>query len=300
MIIYTRTNIFESNAQVLVNTVNTVGVMGKGLAKEFKRLYPDMFKSYQKYCENKQLTIGKLQIFKTSNKWVLNFPTKENWRNPSKLGYIEAGLKKFVSQYQIQGIKSISFPMLGCGNGGLDWENEVKPLMEKYLNNLPIDVFIHTASKDIFMPEHKNQKDIDNWLQREPYYLSNIEFKTHIKQHYSQLINLITNEKLNLTVDISFENFENEDLICLKSNGINLCIDDNTLNSIWQILKSGGILTKNMLSQKLAKHSNILMLFLSQLDYITLTQLDDGETAVRLLPYKQPHTENKAVNFFAA
>ncbi len=77
MIIYVRNNIFESNAQVLVNTVNTVGVMGKGIAKEFKRLYPAMFKSYQRYCESGDFTIGKLQLCKTKNHWILNLPTKK-------------------------------------------------------------------------------------------------------------------------------------------------------------------------------------------------------------------------------
>ncbi|GAA0615572.1 hypothetical protein GCM10009001_36010 [Virgibacillus siamensis] len=96
MITYVRKDIFESPAQVLVNTVNTVGVMGKGIAKTFKIMYPDMFKQYQILCEDNQLTVGKLWIFKTEHKWILNFPTKTHWRSPSKLAYIEEGLKKFV------------------------------------------------------------------------------------------------------------------------------------------------------------------------------------------------------------
>jgi len=300
MIIYTRTNIFESNAQILVNTVNTVGVMGKGLAKEFKRIYPDMFNSYQQYCDNKQFTIGKLQIFKTQNKWVLNFPTKENWRNASKIEYIEDGLKKFVAQYEIQGIKSISFPMLGCGNGGLDWETVVKPLMQKYLEHLPIDIFIHTSSNNIFMPEHKNQKAIDKWLKNEPYYLSNTEFITHLKQQYSQLINTVLNEKLNLNIEVSFYKENEEDLFCIESDKTKICITENTLINIWKVLKNGGVLNKNMLSQELAKYSNMVMLFLSTLDYITLTQLDDNNIAVRLLAHNQPETTNKIEDFQAA
>lgn len=292
MIIYTRINIFESNAQVLVNTVNTVGVMGKGLAKEFKRLYPDMFNQYQKYCENKKFSIGKLQIYKTVNKWILNFPTKENWRNPSKLDYIEEGLKKFVANYEKLSIKSISFPMLGCGNGGLDWESEVKPLMQKYLKNLPIDIFIHTASKDKFMPEYKDQKNIDIWLKSEPYYLSNLEFINHLKNRYSKLINTITNDELKLNIDVSFKKFEENDLVCLESKEIKLCLEEDSINNIWQILKNGGILTKDMLPFELAKNSNMIMLFLSKLEYVTLTQLDNENIAIRLLAYIQPKTKN--------
>jgi len=300
MIIYTRTNIFESNAQVLVNTVNTVGVMGKGLAKEFKRIYPDMFISYQNYCERGVFNIGKLQIYRTSNKWIMNFPTKQDWRNASKVEYIELGLQKFLEQYQIQGIKSVSFPMLGCGNGGLDWEGVVKPLMYKYLKNLPIDIFIHTAEIDKFIPEHKNQKMIDSWLKNEPYYLSSIEFITNLKQLSSQLINSYSNEKLNLTIEVTQEQMDDEEAFCITSKQTKICITNNTLNNIWQTLKNGGVLQKEMLSQELAQSSEMLMLFLSQLEYITLTQLDNEDIAVRLLAFKQPETADKVEEFFVA
>ncbi len=300
MIIYTRTNIFESNAQVLVNTVNTVGIMGKGLAKEFKRIYPDMFNSYQKYCENGIFTIGKLQIYKTSNKWIMNFPTKENWRNASKVEYIELGLQKFVEQYQLQGVKSVSFPMLGCGNGGLDWESVVKPLMYKYLKNLPIDIFIHTAEIDKFTPEHKNQKMIDSWLKKEPYFLSSIEFITNLKQLSSQLINSYSNEKLNLIIEITEEKRDEDNVFCITSKYDEICLTYSALSNIWQTLKNGGVLQKDMLSQELAQSSDMVMLFLSQLEYITLTQLDNEDIAIRILAFKQPETEGKVKEFFVA
>lgn len=293
MITYTRTNIFESNAQVLVNTVNTVGVMGKGLAKEFKRLYPDMFESYQDYCNKKRFQIGNLHLYQTKNKQILNFPTKQNWRSASKLEYIELGLKKFVEQYQQQKINSISFPMLGCGNGGLSWRSEIKPLMHKYLRKLPIDVFIHTASKDIFAPEHKDQKQIDKWLKDEPYYLSSMEFISHIRQEYSKLINEVSNSQLNLSIEVLFE----DDIICIKNGDITLHITDDTLRDIWQILKNSGILKANMLSFELATHSNMIMLFLSQLEYLTLTQLDDSNMCIRILAQQQPQIKHKQKSF---
>lgn len=160
MLIYLKTSLFDSSAQVLVNTVNTVGVMGKGIALQFKRLYPEMFKEYQRFCENGSLEIGKLWIYKSANKWILNFPTKTTWRSKSKLEYIEAGLKKFVATYQERGIESIAFPQLGTGNGGLDWEKEVKPLMEKYLRHLPIQVYIHLYNQQQSNPEFRNINSI--------------------------------------------------------------------------------------------------------------------------------------------
>ncbi|MEZ4300620.1 MAG: macro domain-containing protein [Polyangiaceae bacterium] len=154
MLKYVSSNLFDSPAQTLVNTVNVVGVMGKGIAAEFKRRYPDMFRRYAEHCKSGSLDIGKLYLYRTANKLILNFPTKKHWRNPSKLEYIDAGLKKFVDTYALHGIASVSFPQLGCGNGGLPW-SEVQPLMERYLRNLPIPVYIHlSVPKDDFVPEH--------------------------------------------------------------------------------------------------------------------------------------------------
>src|SRR2546426_1288320 len=118
MITYVRGNIFESPAQTLVNTVNTVGVMGRGVAVEFKRLYPEMFKAYREHCERGDLTIGRLFFYRTEHKSVLNFPTKKHWRQPSRPEYIEEGLKTFAQTYERVGIHSVAFPALGCGNGG--------------------------------------------------------------------------------------------------------------------------------------------------------------------------------------
>ncbi|MGR3373713.1 macro domain-containing protein [Pseudooceanicola nanhaiensis] len=153
MLIYKRTSLLDTNTQTLVNTVNCVGVMGKGIAKEFKKRNPNMFDAYKRVCDQKLLEPGKLWLWRGSPNWVLNFPTKKHWRNPSRLEWVEAGLKKFVLTYEAQGITEVSFPMLGCGNGGLDWR-DVKPLMERYLSDLSIPVYVHDFAKDMGLPEH--------------------------------------------------------------------------------------------------------------------------------------------------
>ena len=154
MLTYLNTNLFKSPAQALVNAVNTVGVMGKGIALEFKNLYPDMYAAYRHRCKAGQLTIGKLFIYRTPNKVIVNFPTKQHWRQRSKVAYIQAGLEEFTKRYQDYSISSISFPQLGCGNGELDWETEVKPIMEQYLKPLPIPVYIHLfPNRPDFVPE---------------------------------------------------------------------------------------------------------------------------------------------------
>ncbi len=163
MITYLEGDIFNSPAQVIVNAVNTVGVMGKGIALAFKNRYPKMFEVYREACEKKKFQMGKLMLCHAPDHLILLFPTKENWRNPSKLEYIEKGLDRFVKNYAEKNISSIAFPKLGCGNGELDWEN-VKPLMEKYLKPLPIDVYIYLGLGDASIPEHKQPKEMQKWL----------------------------------------------------------------------------------------------------------------------------------------
>ena len=154
MINYLTTNIFTSPAQALINTVNTVGVMGKGVALEFKKLYPIMYKQYRQRCKSGWMKIGKLFIYRTPHKIIVNFPTKRHWRASSKVEYLEVGLQEFVKQYNTYGITSASFPQIGCGNGELDWDKQVKPLMEHYLKALPIPVYIHLYPKaPDFIPE---------------------------------------------------------------------------------------------------------------------------------------------------
>jgi O-acetyl-ADP-ribose deacetylase (regulator of RNase III) len=153
MLIYRRTSILESTAQTVVNTVNCVGVMGKGIAADFKRQYPDMFKLYKAICDDRLLEPGKLWLWRGPERWVLNFPTKKHWRRPSRLEWIDQGLRKFVYEYERRGIVEISFPRLGCGNGGLDWD-DVRPVMEAHLSRLAIPVYIHDYEVDIGVPEH--------------------------------------------------------------------------------------------------------------------------------------------------
>ncbi len=143
-ITFIKGNIFTSKAQTLVNTVNCMGVMGAGIALEFKYRYPAMFEQYTKYCEEKYIQIGKLWIYNVpeTNTKVLNFPTKFNWKQPSKYEYLEKGLNKFVETYKEKGITSVAFPLLGALNGGLQPE-KVIILMEKYLSacEIPIEVY---------------------------------------------------------------------------------------------------------------------------------------------------------------
>lgn len=136
-------DIFESKCMTTVNTVNCVGVMGKGIALEFKKRYPEMFSDYVKKCKAGQVKTGTPYVFDNNDGTkILNFPTKDHWRSPSRLSFVVEGLEWFVKNYEKYGITSVAFPPLGCGNGGLTWEI-VGPVMYQKLKKLPIDVEIY-------------------------------------------------------------------------------------------------------------------------------------------------------------
>ncbi|MBO5381661.1 MAG: macro domain-containing protein [Bacteroides sp.] len=135
-------NIFTTKKQTIVNTINCVGIMGAGVAYEFRLRYPDMYKKYIELCNNKMLNIGTLWIYKGDDKWVLNFPTKYHWKYESKTEYLEKGLQKFIDTYKEKGITSIAFPMLGASNGGIKEEVSLN-IMKKYLEKCDIDIEIY-------------------------------------------------------------------------------------------------------------------------------------------------------------
>lgn len=153
MIYYKKGNILESQAEALVNTVNTQGIMGKGIALQFKKEFPKNHKIYQEAYKRDELAIGKLLIvedssFMTGKKMIINFPTKTTWRKPSEYQYIENGLDELVKILPKYQIKSIALPPLGSGNGGLNWE-KVKSIIQKKLASLSIDIYIYEPSTQI-------------------------------------------------------------------------------------------------------------------------------------------------------
>lgn len=153
MIEFRSANLLESDAEALVNTVNTVGVMGKGIALQFKNQYPNNFKLYTNACKAKEITIGKMFVTEETSllggkKIIINFPTKNDWRKPSEYIYIEEGLKDLISVINEKKIKSIAIPPLGAGNGGLDW-NKVRNLIEKHLADVKADIYIYQPNATI-------------------------------------------------------------------------------------------------------------------------------------------------------
>lgn len=158
-------DLFTSDAEALVNTVNCVGVMGKGVALEFKRRWPENFKFYKKHCDDRSLRPGKVLIYDRGGmfagegpRFIVNFPTKDHWRSKSKMSYVEDGLDSLLEEIERLSIKSVAMPPLGCGNGGLDWD-EVRPLIVSKLsglNDVSVELF-GPSVREASSPEYKSR-----------------------------------------------------------------------------------------------------------------------------------------------
>jgi len=141
MILISQGNLLAAPVDALVNTVNIVAIMGKGIALQFKQAFPVMFREYEKACKAGEVQLGRMHIFDLGGlvggpRWIINFPTKGHWRDRSRLTDIETGLEDLVSIVRRLGIRSVAIQPLGCGNGGLNWE-DVRPRIELAFVNLP-------------------------------------------------------------------------------------------------------------------------------------------------------------------
>ncbi|MDE2928127.1 MAG: macro domain-containing protein [Acidobacteriota bacterium] len=280
MITYVRGSLFRSPAHVLVNTVNTVGVMGKGVAKEFKRLFPDMYRQYRDLCEQKKFDIGNLFLYKTDNKWVLNFPTKKHWRSPSRPEYIEHGLQKLVSNYLDLGIYDLAMPLLGCGNGELDWPTQVEPIFKRYLKNLPINVFVYlyAPSKEP-IPEHRNVASMERWLRSEPEHLPFSEVwldLLHLLEKKTEFQTLAgKNNKFQASAS------EEPKGILIRSRGRAAFVDAADLSDFWQQLRSYGFTSRQIAPSGLSRKAYYLMPIFADLNYVKAANISESYRRLR-------------------
>ena len=152
---FTQGNLLEARADAVVNTVNTVGVMGKGIALMFKERFPENFKAYAAACEAGKVRVGEMFVTAGAEldgpRWIINFPTKKDWKHPTKLEWVRSGLVALQQVIREKKIKSVAIPPLGCGNGGLDWD-VVRPLIENALGELDdVEVIVYEPT-----PKYQN------------------------------------------------------------------------------------------------------------------------------------------------
>ena len=151
MIRFVYGDMFDSETEAIINTVNLVGVMGKGIALQFKERFPENFAVYRKACRDKTIDIGNSLVTRAFQNgreiYIVHFPTKKHWRNPSEYSFIEEGLINLRHIITDHKIKSISVPALGAGNGGLDWD-KVKKLIVDHLNDIDCEVVVYKPDFD--------------------------------------------------------------------------------------------------------------------------------------------------------
>jgi O-acetyl-ADP-ribose deacetylase (regulator of RNase III) len=272
MITYVSGSIFESPAQTLVNTVNTDGVMGRGLAADFKKLYPEMFEQYRQHCERGELAIGRLFFYRTEHKSVLNFPTKLHWRQPSRPEYIEEGLKTFVESYERVGIHSVAFPALGCGNGGLDFEKQVKPLMEKYLHRVVVPVFVYPHSKSPQLPEHADIKAMRRWLHTLPRELPFSEVWEDLRELLEREPEFET-----FTTQSKFTAMVQDEPAGLKivRHGKSSLVPQEDLADLWQLLRTFGFVSNRSTPANRGKDASYIAPIFAALDYVQPVRIAD-------------------------
>ncbi len=295
MITYVSGDLFKSPAPVLVNTVNTAGAMGKGVAREFKRLLPDMFQQYREICEDKKFDIGNLFLYKTLNKWVLNFPTKKHWRNPSRPEYIEKGLQKLVSIYLDVGIYDLAMPLLGCGHGELDWPTQVRPIVEKYLKNLPINVFVYFyAPGRVPIPEHRDIRAMETWLRSEPADLPFTEVwldLLRVLEQKTEFQTLAGTNKFKATIAS-----KDPQGLWIETENNRAFVDAPQLLDFWQQIRSYGFTSRQIAPSGLSRHSYYLMPIFAELEYVepsntseSYERLRNGSEAIGLQYVPPPH-----------
>lgn len=247
--------------------------MGKGLAQALKERDPEMFKAYKRICDQGLLDIGKLWLWRPQSQWILNFPTKTQWRRPSKIEYVKAGLEKFVAQYEAKGVREIAFPRLGCGNGGLEWD-EVRPLMHSYLADLPIRVYIHDFDVSLDFPEHKAYSP--EYAQNSFHdFICDIGYAIDLNEGNFRLLDNFGCFSAKLIVR------DDENILYLSGDGWTSEIDEFDLSELWMLLLKGPVDSSRLVG--MARESvSPLFSVLSTIDYVRPVEISRTSEVSRL------------------
>ncbi len=195
-------NFFEHQADIRVNTVNCVGVMGKGAALQFKNKFPKMFKDYQEACKLGNVKIGEPHVWIEDQLSIINLPTKNHWRNPSQYDFIESGLiwlKEFLKDHSQ---KTITLPALGCGNGGLDW-NKVKEMIYGHLQELDCNILLFEPESSLI---EDKEKESDELLQNGSFHSDiNLIFESYLKQEDEPRIAILNTQTDKVVMKMNYD-----------------------------------------------------------------------------------------------
>ena len=254
--------------------------MGKGVARSFRARYPAMFSEYRKLCDADRLHIGALHLWKGPDHWVLNFPTKTTWRLPSKLEYIERGLATFVMNYENMGIVSASFPPLGCGNGNLDW-NDVRPIMESYLTNISIPVYVHSLHVGAeFVPEHNELSVAPTTFES---FLGDI--RASVYQNRGIYYTMDTNNPFNV-------NFDEDTILVTRGGRQREKIPREDLENFWVVLRDGVLSVERFPDEMARRYKSYVFPILKSLPYVRSARIshsgEPSSTRAQALFFSRP------------
>jgi hypothetical protein len=268
MIVYVQGDLFQSPAKVLINPVNTVGVMGKGVAAEFKRFYPGLFETYVRLCKEKRFEVGQLHLYRTPHKWVLNFPIHGHWREPVRVETLEAGLQKFVAVYAEQGITSVSLPV----PPGLNWNSEARPLMEAYLDPLPVLIYVHHLDE---ASTARNTRSIAAWLNSVPHEVSFDKLWRDVLRLLKRKTDYQTEDGTAFTVRQD-EKARSRSLV-FHVEGEHIFLSESLLSDLWAYVRGAGYCLPGNLPAGLELYAPYLVGLFSHLDYVSPVQLSTND-----------------------
>ncbi|MCA9912696.1 MAG: macro domain-containing protein [Anaerolineae bacterium] len=278
MIIYVYDDLFYSPARTLVNPVNTFGTMGGGLSYDFKRFFPEMYEAYREACQGDAFSLGQLMLYQTSHKWVLNFPTKRHYRATAALEHIDMGLQKFASIYAGANITSVSFPMLGADEDGLDWD-DVRPRMEAYLRPLPLMIYIHLGEREENpLPnavESRSTRAMRSWLNTLPRVISFAQFwrdlakVARIRDNWQT----VTHHEFFRVLVTEAKGRQRRSVKLSPRRGESIFLPETQLRDLWQYIQRAGYILPQNLPAGLDEHADYLVTLLAELPYFRLVYL---------------------------
>lgn len=261
---YIKGDIFKSPAKIIVNTVNTDGVMGKGIALQCKNRYPEMFDAYKELCDSQCFDVGNLALWRGQERDVLLFPTKKHWRNSSKISYIESGLEKFIETWDKFNANTIAFPKLGCGNGGLSW-TEVQPIMENYLKRIPMQVTVYVDVYEDTNHDEFQSTEIERCASGE-YGTSGYEkFRIQLRNQICKLPVYEVDSKRHLLEEKNGSLFIDEK-----------CITEEQLCDFWNWIRDTGVFKEEEIPARFSDFSDVFLYLMRGFNYISRIYISDN------------------------
>lgn len=290
MLITVETEIFQSPARVLMNPVNTAGVMSSGVSAEFKRFFPDAFSRYRSFCEAGQIEPGRLFFYHADFRTILHFPIKRHWRTAASAEIVESGLQKLAAVWTDQNIHALAIPRFA--EGELDWDTVIQPMLEIYLGPMPIPVYLHHQS----MPDTRRSiKRLDQLLnlppQRLPFDRVWKDLGRIVRRASSQFA---TEDKRAFTVAFQ-DGTRYRRLVVTPDGEASFSIGAPSLAELWDILQSAQILLPAQFPSGLETAAPYLMPLFAKVEYVRVVRGAMGDAAVSaaLQLISPPDTEQR-------